>query len=378
MTIRIKFLIVSLLMVLPVSAAQAAFITPINVTTPNTVASNAVPQNIINHNGLNTAGEHTEAFLTQNHWRTADAANTLSVTFDLGARFDLDQMRVWNYNEVSGTSRGVRDMDVSFSNDNLNFTQPHAVTLSEATGVPTYSGEDHNFNLNQGYRYVKFNVSTSHGSSGGLTGLSEVRFNTTTAEITPASVSVNQYANGGAVFAPVNMINDRGMVGFGNEQSDSVTAASNDGMWRQKIQDGNTVAASVINFDLGSDHAIGAIKVWNYHEEFSNVFYNERGVAEFDLYQSDDDVNYSFVGTFSLDEQLEQLQSVKHNVIDLNGQNVDARYLEFRLKTNHGGNYYGLNEVRFYAPAIIPEPGSLMLTLAGVSMLLKRRNPLTK
>ncbi|MCA9248417.1 MAG: LamG domain-containing protein [Planctomycetales bacterium] len=362
--------------------AQAAFLTPISVTANGNVDAGAVADNMINHNGLTTAGTHASAFATQNHWRTTSAANTLTITYDLGAQFNLDSMRVWNYNEsgVGGgsqpnTDRGVQNMTVSFSKDNVNFFNSQTVSLSQATGLATYTGEDKTLaDLKTGTRYVKFDVLTSHGSNNGFTGLSEVRFNTTNDEIVPVGVTVNQTANGGATFGISNLTDDTGMTGFGNEQSQEANSGNGFiGQWRQSTSGGNVLANSEIKFDLGSDQSIGAVKIWNFHEAGQT----DRGIDEFAIYQSDDDTIYSLVGTYNLTQQSGSL-TVAHDVIDLNGLNVNAQYLRFNLSSNHGdAGFYGLGEVRFFAAAAtIPEPSSLALlglSLLGLSLRRRRR-----
>jgi len=172
-------------------SARADYLTPIDVTSPNVADSNAPLTSMINHYGLAGGGTHTATYNdagTFTHWRTQESPNTVSVTFDLGARFDLDQMRVWNYNERDAgtpyTSRGIKDMTVSFSNDGLNFGASQSVTLLQANALDTYAGADYSFSgLGQGFRYIKFEADSNWG--GNRTGLAEVRFNTTTTQIIP-------------------------------------------------------------------------------------------------------------------------------------------------------------------------------------------------
>ena len=129
--------------------AQGAFFTPVNVTTTSNVDGNAVVANLINHNGLTTVGQHTNAFATQNHWRTTSAPASISLTFDLGATFDLAGMRVWNYNEsgtggggAPNTDRGLDDVTISYSYDGVAFSGAQNFNLTQAPGVSTYAGED--------------------------------------------------------------------------------------------------------------------------------------------------------------------------------------------------------------------------------------------
>jgi hypothetical protein len=348
------------------AAATAPFLTPVNATSPNVADAHAPLVSMINHYGLATNGTHTATYRDGSiyyHWRTQETPNTVSVTYDLGARFDLAAMRVWNYNEAGQTNRGIQNMTVSFSNDGTTFRDAQSVTLVEASGLDTYAGADYAFSgLEIGYRYIKFDVSSNLGSTF-KTGLAEVRFNTTTAELTPVSVSVNQTANGGAKFAVGNLVDGSGMTGFGNEQSDVFTGTADvDKLWRQNSgADGNVIANSELTFDLGSKQKVGAVKIWNYHEKINTTFYNVRGLQNVELYQSDDDSTYTKVGDYTVGKQLEQDRAVDHTVLDLSGEGVNAQYLQIRATDNYGDAYYGLGEVRFYAAAITPASGSIIL-----------------
>jgi hypothetical protein len=379
-----KLFTVFALAVLVCASAHAAFLTPIGATSPNAADGQAPLSSIINHYGLADGGTHTATYrdgTTYYHWRTQESPNTVSVTFDLGARFDLDQMRIWNYNEDSSgtpqTTRGIKDMTVSFSNDGTTFGAAQDFMLGKASARDTYAGEDVTFSgLGIGYRYIKFDVITNHGS-GFATGLSEVRFNTTTAELTPTSVSVNQTADGNAKFTITNIWNDSGMIGFGDEMSAVFSGGTDSGkLWRQQEGvDGNSVSNSVITFDFGEKKNIGAVKIWNYHEEWNETYYNDRGIKTIDLYQSDDGSAYTYVDTYEIGQQLNQTGSVLHTVLDLYGEDVNAHYLQIRGVEDLGSTYYGLGEVRFYEAAI-PEPSTLALLMGvgGLAAFLRRRS----
>jgi hypothetical protein len=363
-------------------SARAAYLTPIDVTSPNVADATAPLSSMINHFGLTATdavtATHTSTYRdgsTYYHWRTQETPNTVSATFDLGAHFDLDKMRVWNYNEAGQTDRGIQTMNVSFSSDGLNFGSSQSVTLSAASGSSDYDGAEYTFSsLGQGYRYIKFDVSSNLG--GNRTGLSEVRFNTTTTQIIPVSVSANQ-VDGGGNFAVGNLINDSGMTGFGNEQSEVFSGTpQTPTLWRQQDGvDGNVIGNSELTFDLGSKQEVGAVKIWNYHEYGNSAWQNDRGLQNIELYQSDDGITYTKVGDYTLGEQLNMDLSVDHTVLDLFGEGVNAQYLQIRATDNYGGAYYGLGEVRFFGASTIPEPSTvaLLLGVGGLALLLRRR-----
>ena len=118
--------LLALVMAAPV---EASFPAPVSVSATHE-DGNALATNVVNHNGLDNSGQHTSSFATNNHWRDQvdPATNTVQLTFDLGARFDLDSIRIWNYNEAAHTSRGVSGLDVSFSNDGVSFSGSQTVS----------------------------------------------------------------------------------------------------------------------------------------------------------------------------------------------------------------------------------------------------------
>ncbi len=362
--------------------AQATLITPIAATSPNAVDGSAPIANLFNHSGLDPITLQHAATFAGNHWRTTSAAGTVALTFDLGGVFKLDGSQIWNYNEsgtggggAANTNRGMQSFNISFSTDNLSFGNTQSISLAQASGLATYAGEFDAFNLPVNARFVRIDNVTSYGSNNGFTGLSEVRFNTINPILTPTA-SVNQSANGGGQFGIVNIVNNVGMTGAGSELSIPATGGNGFiGQWRQHASGGNTVANSEITFDFGAETAIGIIKIWNYTETGTAgaVLTTTRGLKQVELFQSDDGINYTSLGLFDLLQGV-QSNSTQHNVIDLSGLQVNARFI--RLDANSvfdvNNGFYGLAEVRFFA-ATVPEPTTMMLGILGVAGLATRR-----
>ena len=111
------------------------------------------------------------------------------IVFDLGGAYDLERIRVWNYNERGGYSkRGVKDFEVLVSADNVHFASLGPFRLARAP-----EAEDVDFSQNlpvagkaERVRYVKFLTYSNHNGADyqkrvpapdwSMAGLSEVKF----------------------------------------------------------------------------------------------------------------------------------------------------------------------------------------------------------
>ena len=120
------------------------------------------------------------------------------ITYDLEGNFDLNAIRIWNYNEgglFNGqplTIAGARDVEVRVSptNNPADFVKLNNAggdfVFTQAPGTNTYGG----FNLNlsgvtnkaalDNVRMVRFDILTSYGQVNSLVGLAEVQFSAVT------------------------------------------------------------------------------------------------------------------------------------------------------------------------------------------------------
>ena len=105
------------------------------------------------------------------------------VVFDLGDSYDLTTVKIWNYNEAPGgyINRGIATMDIIVSaNPSMTpATNLGQFSLAQAPGDSTTPfGQTLTLNDANNVRYVKFEVTTTHGDMI-YVGLSKVRFSTT-------------------------------------------------------------------------------------------------------------------------------------------------------------------------------------------------------
>lgn len=107
------------------------------------------------------------------------------IMFDLGAEYQLAALHVWNYNEVSATGNGIKDLTIKFATSSAGYDAGSegdpswgsgvSTTFAQASGSTTYDGETINFGSVTA-RYVLFDTVDTHYASYNRTGLSEVRF----------------------------------------------------------------------------------------------------------------------------------------------------------------------------------------------------------
>lgn len=107
------------------------------------------------------------------------------VVFDLGGNYDLDSLKVWNYNEAFASptlvQRGANSVDISVASapggpftalGNFNFTIAPGTTDVDFGQVIDLSS----FTAANNAQLVRFDILTNHGGDNSFAGLSEVRF----------------------------------------------------------------------------------------------------------------------------------------------------------------------------------------------------------
>ena len=101
--------------------------------------------------------------------------NSHWVLYDLGNYYEIDGIKIWNYNVQGGTKKGIKNVVVDYSVDGINWNESTTILLSEAIGNSNYTGENVT-NIDEiQVRYVLFTVLDTWGDV--CAGLSEVRFN---------------------------------------------------------------------------------------------------------------------------------------------------------------------------------------------------------
>lgn len=192
-----------------------------------------------------------------------------SVVFDLGALYDIRQLKVWNYNEGGDfpnpgdacVKAGVKDVRVTYGTTLNGFTLGGATgtvgsitSFAKASGLNTYAGET--FNAPFQARYVKFDITSNHGHPVlNCVGLSEVQFvgapAGTDSPLQGAVIVAEDfsYANGG-------LNGQNGGTGFSGGWSSSTNvsdgvATGNSGSTRTFASSLGTTGTIWVSFDWG-------------------------------------------------------------------------------------------------------------------------------
>jgi len=328
------------------------FVRPVSVSASSEYPySDRKAVNTINGSGLNASGQHGTTG-TGEMWMNS-SGTTGWIEYDLGTPLLLSGFHLWNFNMLVGvtpyTDRGIKDAEVLTSLDGVNWSSAAGSysPFMEATGLPTYAGEDYSFAHPTPARYVKIDGQNTHG--GDYLGLSETRFTTPNriSDITATASSVYSGRVG------QRAVDDSGMTGFGLERADTDFFST---MWM-----GYTGTDTTITFDLQDVHPLQAVRVWN----FNGAGLTDRGIETLDIAVSLDGSSYQTLagpssGHFSLSEAPGALEYLTADMVDLGG--VFARYVRFTGFTTHGDpTYVGLSEVRFYEA--VPEPSTLVMLL---------------
>lgn len=302
------------------------------------------------------------------------------VVFDLGAPHDIQDIRIWNYNEQTNnlTSRGVAAFDLLVADDaDGPFTLVGSHNLTRAPGVNNVDFSE-TFDINTRARFVKIDPLSSHGGDNAFVGLSEVQFNGQVVQGRNALIKGVTIADVSSNLAGFNR-QARFLVDSSGLFNDTHTLTPDGFMWlNQGTFGGGSDLAPEITFDLGQLTAISEVKVWNYNENLpGRPELLGRGVSQMEILVADElDGTFESLGIYDL----RMAPGVDFfdfgEIIELD---TTARYVRFDILGNHGGdnNFVGLSEVQFFGQALaqgVPEPttGTLLL-LAGAGVMIRRR-----
>lgn len=193
---RFTLILFGLVAIAFTTQSHAALILGVTIEDSNYDFAPRGAANTINESGFNTiTGTHSK--LPDNTmWLAAphptnpiSPMNTAVITFDLGAVYDLDYFKVWNYNEKYDgdldryLKRGAKDVQISVAPTvGGSFTTLDDFVFNMATGSDTVDFSQtidlSSYTAANSARLVRFTISSNYTDSFDhqLTGLSEVQF----------------------------------------------------------------------------------------------------------------------------------------------------------------------------------------------------------
>ncbi len=311
------------------------------------------------------------------------------VTIDLGATYDLNSIRIWNYNEINLPARGVEDVELLTSLDGVNFvSQGPAVTLAQAPGADNVDFSE-TFPMVGPARFVKLDIQSAQpGSDNNFFGLSEVRVDAAqqlTRQIAGVSIAgVSTEIGSGFDRDADYLVNGAGL-GANEEHS----IAPDGTMWLNNgtgFGGGDVDNDPFVVFNLGAPKELESIQIWNYNETLPNrPELLGRGVNELEILVGDTPTGpFTSLGVFNLGLAPGNTLFDYSEILHVSGF---GQYVMFDILSNHNGaqypnglnnvdvNFVGLSEVRFFSvlPAV-PEPATFtLLGVAGLAVLRRRR-----
>ena len=168
--------------------AEAAVITGETASADTEHSAPFVANNTVNNSGITgpggslaTDGNYVHGTDTSNEmWLTAfDNPIGESLTITLPALYNIDGMRIWNFNEAGGTDAGIASYDLATSPDGTTFTtQLTGVALAQAPGAVDYVGVYSAVNW-ANVKSVRLTIVDTYRPSDDVTGIAEVMFSGT-------------------------------------------------------------------------------------------------------------------------------------------------------------------------------------------------------
>jgi hypothetical protein len=341
--------------------------------------------NTVNGSGL--VGDSHVLNPPQTMWLTSGAADTeKTITFDLGAVYTVDSMRVWNYNENANPTccmgRSIATADILVAGEDQVFST-HIAGQTFALAPGTESDFSETISLGGvAARYIKFDNTATH-SDATYTGLSEVQFSAdlVPGQTLPLPATIHEVSSNLSGFDRVAdyLVDRSGLLGNTHHIQPQATMWLNQGSFVSNPPAPADLDPYIV-FDMGSVVPLARAQIWNYNEilpDREDLLL--RGVSSLDISVSDNGVDFTPVIVGQALAQAPGDDSVDFSeTIPLDG--VEARYVKFDNMVGFDGvdnAFVGLSEVQFYA---VPEPSTLLLLGASVLGLLvaagrRRRRP---
>jgi len=295
-------------------------------------------QAIVNNSGMSGTGGRIH--LHSNEAKDMYKGSQAEFVFDVGHIDRLGELYIWNYNEAGDTESGLKEITISYSEDNIDYKELSGYTLKKATGeqgitaTQTEEGTTISFSGVSG-RFIKITSASNHGGSS--YGLSEIRLFRYKQPIIYGeligSSPLERYSNGkwSATSEQYNYIN-----GTGLNHPFSKTATHNNNPLHMYTQKSSAIDFTI---DLQGKYPVSELVVWNYNDP-EHLDY---GLKQFRLKISDDATTWKTIGNYTLNQGDGSEELPPSLTIDL--ENVQMRYIQLEIMSHYGGSLVGLSEI---------------------------------
>ena len=321
----------------------------------------------------------------------SDEANQ-PIFFDLGSIQSVGQMCVWNYGDLSDLDSGVREVQISYSENGSDFTYFGTFTLAKASEDDSRehggfiasnlegSGKPIDFGGISARYIVLVPISNWGGSKYGLSEVRVFRHKTALSSgdlIYPESFTPRSDTNA------ENLTNNTGMSLIAANKDSNETADNDPShMWYSEY--GSDLSMIILNLD--GTYPLDSLKIWNYNDPSDlgsgvknvEIFYTTGEACNIAQSQTENDYinfdagNWTRLGRYSINKGTGEDALAASLTVDLKG--IHAQHIKIRPVNNHNGETsgFGLSEIRVYASSgWAVEPSKLWCGIVSSSGMFK-------
>lgn len=304
------------------------------------------PENTVNGSGLNANGEHSTK--STDMWLAEAENGPVYIQFEFDRVYELEAMRVWNYNTQFELllGFGLKGVRIEYSANGAVWTVLSEVEFAQGTATPNYKA---NTTVPLGgisARYVRLTVLSGWGMMLRF-GLSEVQFLTVSEPDSIPGIdpipNVVATSNGTSEddAGPENTVNGSGL-NAGYEHS-----TKSDDMWLAPMD----VESLYIQFEFDTVYELQEMWVWNHNSLFESIL--GFGVKIVTIEYSVNGTDWTLWGDTRFHQAPGARDYIADNIVEFDG--VPARVVRLTIHSCYGMlRQAGLSEVRFFTADALP------------------------
>ncbi len=311
------------------------------------------PENVVNGSGLNANSEHSTK--STDMWLAEAEDGPVYIQFAFDKAYELEEMRVWNYNTQFELllGFGFKNVTIEYSANGVNWTSLGDVQFAQGTATSDYEANTIVPLGGISARYVRLTVLSGWGMMLRF-GLSEVQF--LTASEPGSSSGINSIPNviattNGTLQAdagPENTVNGSGLKG---SYEHSMQA---DDMWLALMD----VEPLCIQFEFDAVYRLQEMWVWNHNTVFEAIL--GFGVKDATIEYSVDGTDWTVWGETRFHQAPGTPDYIADNIVEFDG--ASAKYVRLTVNSCYGMlRQAGLSEVRFFTTDALPSDSCVLV-----------------